>query len=226
MLNKGLVYEEKIREILVAKKLLPPALIAQLRPTQNDAAFVHKGKNYFLELKNATAPDYGAKKIIYSTMANRWKWNEVDDMSKLFDKLGILQKAKTFVPRKHVKPDRSITKKDKEYDLRNFANKITESDLSISNLGISGASILHKYYAKKDCFYIQIEGKGFYYLLKDPAKLGVPQFMPEVVFRLRAKTHSSSDTANYSFRVVLTASRRSFADSPFDMDNPTRFPSL
>ena len=224
--NQGFVYEARIKSILTTKKLFTPALAAECKHTENDAGFIHKGKTYFLELKNATAPDYGAKKIVYSPIANRWKWNETDDMSKLFDKLGILSKAKAFIPRKYTKPDKSLTKKDKEFDRKSFALKLAEKDLEITDLGLSGASILHQYYAKKNCFYIQIEGKGFYHLLEDPAKLGVPQFVPAVVFRLRAKTHSSANVANYSFRVVLTASRRSFLDSGFDLENPTRFPPI
>jgi hypothetical protein len=224
--NKGLVYEARIKSILTTHQLFTPSLAAECKHSGNDAGFIHNGKNYFLELKNIIAPDYGAKKIIYSPIANRWKWNETDEMSDLFDKLGILSKAKVFIPRKYTKPDQSLTEEDKDFDRKSFAHKVTEKELDITNLGLSGASILHQYYAKKNCFYIQIEGKGFYHLLEDPAKLGVPQFIPAVVFRLRAKTHSSANFANYSFRVVLTASRRSFLDSGFDLENPTRFPPL
>lgn len=222
MINKGLAYEEKIRQMLLNKNLLTPSLIAECRHNGNDAGFVHQGKNYFLELKNQTAPDYGSKQIIYSHIGNKWKWNEVDDMSDLFDKLGILSKAKTFIPRKYTKPDKQLTQADKDFDLKSFAHKIAEKDLSIANLGISGASILHQYYAKKNCFYIQVEGKGFYHLLNDPANLGVPQFMPAVIFRLRAKTHGSKDISNYSFRVVLTVPRRSIGNTKFDIEDPTK----
>ena len=44
--NLGQKYEEKIKEILVMRELLPDALHG------SDAGFYHQGKPYFLEIKN------------------------------------------------------------------------------------------------------------------------------------------------------------------------------
>lgn len=224
MENKGLMYERKIKDILTKRNLLPSSLAAKLVATENDAGFVRHGKEFFLELKNISAPDYGARQINYDSAVNNWKWNKIDDMTLLFDRIGMLQKVKTFVPRKFVKADHELTDADKRFDRTNFAQRVSEDELDLATLGMSGANVLHEYYAKKKCYYIQIEGKGFYYLLNDPAGLGVPQFLPQVVFRLRAKTHGSQRISNYSFRVVITASRGTIANSGFDLENPQKFP--
>lgn len=224
MQNKGLIYESKIKNILINKQLLPQPLINQLVPTENDAGFVHNNKEYFLEIKNVSAPDYGARQIDYDSVTNGWKWNKPDQMTALFDRINILQNVKTFVPRKFMIPNEQLTDPDKKFDRTSFAHKLSEDDLDLANLGISGAHVLHEYYAKKNCYYIQIEGKGFYHLLSDPAGLRVPKFLPQVVFRLRAKTHGSQRISNYSFRVVITAARGTIVNSGFDLENPQKFP--
>lgn len=218
MLNKGLHYEGKIRDILIARRVLPLQLLGKLTPTQNDAGFVHKGKEYFLEVKNETAPDYGAKQIIYDPKRKKWKWNTRDSMSDFFDKVGVLRQIPKFVPRKYVKDDKALNDRDKRFDRNNFKQKI--------DLKLAGARVLHNYYARKNCFYIQIEGKGFYHLLDDRAGLGVPQFIPSVVLRLRAKTHSSTSIHSYSFRVVITTSRQTFGNSKYDIEKSRNFPPI
>ncbi len=224
MNNRGLMYETMIKNILIQRKLLSSALTVKLSRTENDAGFIHNGQEYFLELKNASAPDYGARQIDFNPMNNSWQWNGNDAMTKVFNQIGILQKIKSFTPRKFIVEDKNLTEADKRFDRSNFANKIPETDMNLVSMGTSGAKILHEYYAKKDCFYIQIEGKGFYYLQSDPANLGVPQFVPQVTFRLRAKTHGSARISNYSFRVVITAARSTFIGSDFDLEDPQRFP--
>lgn len=224
--NKGLTYERVVKSILIGRDLLPVSLLPRLVQTQNDAGFVHQGKDYFLELKNKTAPDYGARQIDFDKNSYTWKWNATDSMTRLFDNIGLLKKVKDFTPRKFIVEDKQLTEADKRFDRSKFAGKVSESDLDLINMGTSGAKILHEYYAKKDCYYIQIEGKGFYYMKSDPANLGVPQFVPSVIFRLRAKTHGSARISNYSFRVVITVVRSTFLNSPFDIDDQTRFPPM
>lgn len=217
--NKGLEYERKIKENLVSRALLPPHLLGKLTGTGNDAGFVHNGREFFLEVKNRSAPDYGAKKIIFDPAAKMWRWNEPDAMSDLFDKIGVLKKIADFEPRKYVKPDGQLTQAGKEFDRKNFEQSI---DLGES----AGASLLHEYYAKKNCFYIQVEGKGFYHLLDDRAGLGTRQFIPVVSLRLRAKPHSSIPIYNYSFRVVIVGARQSIPLSTYDLEDDKRFPEI
>ncbi len=218
MQNKGLAYEQKIKQMLINNGKLTAEGLSQVTSSGNDAGFTHDGKFYFLEVKNKSAPDYGSKKIIYRPKYKRWEWNvaDRDPMTMVFNKFGILSKIDKFTPNKYVLMDYQIQEKHKREDMKNFEKKLGKED-------ISGASLLHQYYSEKECFYIQIEGKGFYHLAKDPANLGVPQFMPGIVIRLRAKPHSSLPYHNYSFRAVITASRRTFGGSTFDLDRSMDF---
>ncbi len=215
-INKGLKYEHQIKQYLRELKIMPDHLFGICTQYGNDAAFIHKGESYFLEIKNRSAPDYGAKKIIYDTFNRIWRWNEDDDISQMFDSIGVLNKIPAFEPRKHVKADIDLTQADKNYDLLNFRNRI--------ELGSAGPNFIHEYYARKRCYYIQIEGKGFYHLLSDPAGLGVPQFQPEVKVRLRAKTHSSKPISNYSFRAVLVGTMSSIYPSDYNIEG--NFPPI
>lgn len=219
MENKGLEYERKVKQNLIDRELLPPQLAAKLSKSGNDAGFVHNGAHYFLEIKNRTAPDYGSKKIVYDPVRKCWKWNEHDAMSDLFDDIGILHKAASFIPRKYTKFDSQLTPIDKNYDRTNFEKTVLLD-------GTFGAKLLHRYYAKKDCYYIQVEGKGIFHLAEDRANLNVPRFLPEVALRLRAKPHSSFPVHNYSFRIVIVGARRSIPSSTHDLDDANRFPPI
>jgi hypothetical protein len=219
-MNKGLEYERKIKDLLIKRNLLPMHLQGQLISTGNDAGFKHDKKEFFLEIKNKDAPDYGAKKIVYDPAKKIWKWNETDYMSALFDKIGVLNQINKFEPRKYVKPDALLTQDDKDFDRRSFEKTITLS-------GTSGANLIHEYYDQKRCYYIQVEGKGFYYLLANQAGINnMQKFLPVVSLRLRAKTHSSDSLHNYSFRVIIVGSRRTIFKSNFDLEDVNRFPPI
>ena len=210
--TKGHTYEDEIKRLLKAKHLLPEDL------EKNDAGFIHNGKSFYVEVKNETAPDYGAKKIIWNKTSG-WHWNSKDKISDKFDKIKILEQINKFTPRKYSMLDIELTEEDKQSDRRQF-----EKNIPLLN----EASYIYEYYALKQCYYIQIQGKGFYYLKQDIANLGVPQFTPLTNFiRLRAKTHSSIPLYNYSFRAVIQARRNSFETSEFDLEEIVgRFPPI
>lgn len=210
MPNRGLAYEAKVRDDLNRRGIMPQHLFGKCTRDGNDAAFVYLGQDYFLEIKNKTAPDYGARKIIYDHPSGGiWKWNDADNITALLDAHSVLSNIPVFEPRKYVKSDLALTKADRDFDRRQFAKTI--------DLGTAGAYLIHRYYADKRCAYIQVENKGFYHLLNDPAGLGVPQFIPSVAIRLRAKTHSSEPIRNYSFRAVIVGSMKSIIPSTYDI---------
>lgn len=210
--TKGHTYEDEIKRLLQLKNILPDDL------ENNDAGFIHKEKSFYVEVKNETAPDYGAKKIIWNK-SDGWRWNSKDRISDKFDKIKILEQINKFNPKKHSIVDTEITEEEKQSDRRQFEKSIPLAD---------DASYIYEYYALKQCYYIQIQGKGFYYLKQDIANLGVPQFMPKINFiRLRAKTHGSVPVYNYSFRAVIQARRNSFEMSKFDLEEVVgRFPLI
>lgn len=195
-------YELKIRDILANKGLLPNDLKG------NDVGFTHNGKEYYVEVKNADAPDFGQKRIRWS-QDKGWYWAIEDEVTALYDKYNILDEINPkYIPRRHSKENHNITLEDKIYNQRHFEK---------SGIVFEDPSIIYEYYARKECHYIQIENMGFYYFSKDLAKLGVPQIKPIVTVRLRAKTHHSTPVYAYSFFAVIQI-KRNIEKSPYDLE--------
>jgi hypothetical protein len=211
-LNAGQLYEAKIRSLLDKQNLLPQNL------HENDAGFIHCGQDYYIEIKNKTAPDFGQKRILWDKQ-NKWHWSIVDSVTDLFDELNMLERiSKTFIPRRYSKETDQITIADRRYNQERFEQ---------NNILIDDIEILYDYYARKECYYIQVEKKGFYYLISDRANLGVPQFRPQLRLRLRAKTHHSNPPYQYSFFAVIQAIRNTIHQSTFDLEgNMGMFPNI
>jgi Holliday junction resolvase-like predicted endonuclease len=206
--NKGQEYEDKIVKILEDKKLFPLHLKNNMQG--NDAAIVHKGATYFVEVKNRDAPDYGQKRLVWDQLT-KWQWSENDIIAQLFTQYGIVNQHINpgFIPKRYsVLPKENITAADKRFDQIAFK----KNGIPIPN------TCLHDFYARRNCYYIQIEGKGFYHLQRDIAQLGVPQYKPDLYLRLRAKTHSSSPIYNYSFFAVINADKNSASITGFDLE--------
>jgi hypothetical protein len=211
VVNKGMEYENKIRNILILKGLLPTNLKG------NDVGFTHKGKDYYVEVKNTSAPDFGQKRVRWK-QGRGWYWARDDVVSELFDKYDILDEINPkFIPRRHSKSEDKITKRDKIYNQKRFEK---------GGITFEDSSILYDYYARKNCHYIQIEDLGFYCLREDPANLGAPQFKPVLKLRFRAKTHHSHPIYAYSFFVVIQTKGK-IEISDFDLENKVGvFPNI
>jgi len=203
-MNKGQLYEKSIREILENRNLLPKQL------NNNDAGAIYQRVTYYIEVKNKTAPDFGQKGLEWS-FGGGWKWREEDDVSTLFDNLGVIGMIdKTFEPRRYTKPKEELSILDRKLDRQEFEQR----DIPLANSEV----ILYEFYARKQCYYIQIEGKGFFYMKQDIANLKVPRFKPELTLRLRAKTHHSYPVHSYSFFAVLQANTRGMLMSNYDLE--------
>lgn len=210
--NRGQKYEQRVLDKLRVKGLLPDNLFG------NDAGFIHDGKEYFLEVKNATAPDFGQKGLKWDRL-NGWTWRKPDRITELYDAMNIIGYINpNFIPRRYDVPQDMLTELDRQYDQKMF---------EISNIPIDDVGLLYEYYARNDCYYIQVENKGFYYLKEDIASLDVPKFTPEISLRLRAKTHHSYPIHQYSFFAVIRLQSRSYKNSPFDIDEKVGcFPNI
>lgn len=210
--NRGQKYERRVLDKLSYLGLLPDNLYG------NDAGFIHWGKEYFLEVKNATAPDFGQKGLVWD-QSNGWTWRITDHITDYFDRINLIAFIDPeFIPQRYTKQPNMITIEDKHFDQENF---------EVPNIPINDVELLYEYYARNGCYYIQIENKGFYYLKEDIASLGVPKFMPKLSLRLRAKTHHSNPIYNYSFFAVIRLQSRSFKNSPFDIDEKVGcFPNI
>lgn len=213
-LNQGQLYEEKIRHILRARNLLPNFLKG------NDAGFTHSSIDYFVEVKNRNAPDFGQKGLVWGKSLKMWNWRETDIVSQLYDSFGVMNYIdRNFIPRRHsIEPIENINESDRQFDQKNFEK---------SGIPLGNISLLYEFYARKSCYYIQIEGKGLFYLKQDIANLDVPVFNPPLTLRLRAKTHHSLPVHKYSFFAVIQAKTSSLMTSPFDLEERVgKFPQI
>ncbi|TKJ40030.1 hypothetical protein CEE37_09850 [candidate division LCP-89 bacterium B3_LCP] len=197
-----MIYEDYIRKILKRRKLLPQEVGG------NDAGFIHHGEAYYLEVKNKTAPDFGQKRLKWNEEEG-WYWAKEDIVTGLYDRYKILNDINPkFIPKRHSILEEEITLKDKIYNQKQFEK---------GGIKLGDLDILYEYYARKECYYIQVEGLGFFYLARDVANLQVPQFCPVLMARLRAKTHHSRPIYAYSFFVVIQTKKKP-EKSPFDLE--------
>lgn len=215
--NDGHAYEEKIRSILKAENLYPSII-----KYDNDGGFIHRSVPYYYEVKNTNAHDFGQKKLVWNRIGG-WQWNKKDEITDLYDGYKILDRiSKKFIPKKFTVPnDANFKSADREYDQMNFESGTIE---------INDFNAINRYYAKKECYYIQIEDRGFYYLERDDAILDakLPPFRPRITMRLRAKRHHRLPHYDYSFFAVLIAYPKSVLPSEFDLDPETKkkFPPI
>jgi hypothetical protein len=184
--NKGDTYEEKIFDICKDRKAVYPGTERAGAGTGADICLSHKKKKVRVEVKSKGA-DWGGKYLDFAS--GSWFWQNPDTVTSLYDEMGLIEMIDpTFVPRNAnhdelpVKEWNKLRKlkikqEDKQYDNDNFERRTPCS-----------LDILFEYYKKKNCFYIQLEGFGFYHLYEDNSKLNTPQFDGEMVVRFRNKT--------------------------------------
>lgn len=214
--NLGLKYEDKIIAILEERGVLPFYLKNNLQG--NDAGFNHLGIDRFLELKNRTDTDFGQKGLKWSKREG-WNWKKDDVVTRMYENIGVLKQIKQgFEPNLFTMSKMNITRQHRLQDQRDFEKQIE----------LDGADYLHQFYAEKNCFYIQVENKGFYYLERDIAGLGVPQFDPKLRLRLRAKVRNSFPPYNYSFFATIKVNKRTIRKSDFDIEEKLgrKFPPI
>lgn len=213
-LNQGQIYEKLIQTKLRNRNLLPNNL------ESNDAGFIKKGKAFFVEVKNVNAPDFGQKGLVWDKVTKSWNWRKFDIISQFYEAFNIRQYIdKTFIPRRYsVEPKEKLTEQDREFDQKHFE----KSGISLTNI-----KLLYEFYARKRCFYIQIENRGLFYLKNDEAQLNVPQLNLPLTLRLRAKTHHSFPIHKYSFFAVIQANTNNLPISPFDIEGKVgKFPTI
>ena len=198
--NRGFEYEDKIINILKAKKLIPQDTKKTGGSDKADLKVNFGNNEIITELKDKNkGADYGQKELNWDPV-NLWSWSlgknkKEDDTVKLFKALKIIENHidKNYIPRKYSKKKSNNDKikhiyedvnvKDYHYDLKHMEN---------DNIPIP-LDTLFKYYEIKNCFYIQIEKRGFYHLKKDKFNLGTQQFDGQICLRTRAKYRKSKE---------------------------------
>jgi hypothetical protein len=216
--RKGFLYESHIYKILynenLTKSKYKPSFSDNTKP---DTAFVYNNDAYNLELKLDLDVDFGQGTLRYDFTNKKWfTFAESNKMKELLDFYEIEKFANSQwkkEPNKVGKNDiggveKKLTQKEISEDYKNFPDKY---------MRLPGSNPIAEYYNSKNVYYIQI-GKlhGFYYLGKDIAGLGVPEFKPsEQKIRIRRK---GSGGGNYRFTTALQINKTSLQKSDFDLD--------
>ena len=181
--NKGDEYEDKITKILKYKKILPKDYKRAGASDKTDIEFIFKNQNYNIEIKADKNADYGQKFLQWNK--KYWTWVKNDNVTQMYKSMKIIENYidKNFKPIRYLKDKILITQKDKDNDQKKFE----KPDINVP------LNTLFEYYAEKNCYYIQLQNYGLYYLQKDINNLGVPQFDGGITLRLRAKTIYSTE---------------------------------
>ena len=231
--NKGFIYESTLIKSLrnqgftVGDPAGPDSGKADLELT--------KGTNIIkFELKETLAADFSQMNFDFDTTRrefyiNKNKPSAQKDGAKVMigiaEQYGILAKAnahwqpKKNMPAKFVLPKGSPFKekdKSRKLDLKRFPDKYLGQ-------GFGPAQEVEKYYNAKDTYYIQIKGKGLYYMGKDPEKYGCPRFSESCAdssIRIRFKPNKKSE-GRWSFLMALKIAR--LRPSPMDLDRDASF---
>ena len=191
-----------------------------------------KGANIVkFELKEKLSADFAQMNFDFDTTRKEFyidktkttaKKEAAQTMIGIAESYGIIRQAnahwqpKKNMPAKFVLPKGSPFKekdKSRKLDLKRFPDKYLGQ-------GFGPAQEVEKYYNAKDTYYIQIKGKGLYYMGKDPEKYGCPRFSDSCAdssIRIRIKTNSASK-GRWSFLMALKISRLRPSNMNLDLD--------
>lgn len=216
--NKGFLYENKINKLLKQYKIQSQGFRgAGADPNAPDAEILVDGVKYKVEIKLDLKVDFGQGSLDYDLKKNKWvlggaKTESAEQMRDFLNSIDVpklvnKEWGKAGPPRKFTVPLDKFKKTDVDYDYANFKDKFIDVP----------SSAVADYYASKQTYYIQIGKYGLFYMGKDPAKLGVPEFKPKLRLRIRLKRGGSLPIYNYRFSTALQAV--SLNKSNVDLEN-------
>lgn len=210
--NKGIKYEVVINRILKKRKLQQESVKSGGSSDAPDGYFRFKKTRYPLEIKKDLSADFAQVELnwkegsgfIYSIRSKNPSF--VKFLNKKTDFLSIINQKWTKKPRKFE--NRDLTDIDRNWDLDNFPDIKYPVDVSY----------IERYYNSKTIpvNYIQIGTKGFFFLGKDVANLGVPRINGKPYLRARIKTRSASKN-KWGFLVAIKM--RGTKPSTYDIED-------
>ena len=179
------------------------------------------GDRIKIEVKLDTKADYGQASLSHT--GNSWKLtgkntSEAREMRRLLEQMGIVAQINQAWPREQpnlfkYKNSKEVPDKEKQTDLEKYPSKYLT--------GSGFANAFATYYNTKGVNYIQIGGKGLYYLKSDPnglRDLGATGFLDSgatMKLRIRTKTSKSDGTYRFSTALLIDNPPRK---SGFDLD--------
>ena len=182
-----------------------------------------------IELKEKLSADFAQLNLDYDTSQKKFyidKNKGTNQRESALTMIGIAEQANVInncnnrwkeVPAKfsmndEAKKDVSARKIAYATDLKAFPN------FFLMDGGITAAKAVETYYNSKRTYYIQIKGKGLYYMGNDKNRLGCPQFANSCnssSLRVRLKANSKSQ-GRYSFLIALKI--KGLKKSTMDLD--------
>ena len=185
----GRAYEQdlynKMKDAGVVPEDFTPAGSDSAAP---DMQFYAKNEPWNLELKNSSSLlDFGQSVIEYS--GSSWRLSGTNPvMVELLRGLGVETIVNENWGEPHKKTRQSVTVQEAIEDVQNFRDKYV-TDISVNNV--------IRYYNSKNTYYIQIEGRGLYYMGSNPADIPeIEELSGTYKVRLRRKSGSTSTLSN------------------------------
>ena len=152
-----------------------------------DMKFYAKNEIWNLELKNASSLlDFGQSVIEYS--GSSWRLSGTNTvMVGLLRGLGVETIVNENWGEPHKRTRQSVTVQEAIEDVQNFGDEYFSVDVN---------NVI-RYYNSKNTFYIQIEGRGLYYMGSNPAGIpAIPELSGSYKVRLRRKPADTSTLSN------------------------------
>lgn len=206
-MNKGFIYEKKILSIMKNNNLVSPKFLDQDTAgsdnTKPDMVLCIDGHNINIEVKKSIKSQAGGTSIRFDGKDFSFVKPIVGiDENKVFEVLN--QKKEDYLRFMKYHNTKSIpftTTKDL------WNESVKEGLLKPTNCSIDcDISFIENHYNKKNTFYIQIGGKGLYYMTKDILGLGLPRLQGDMKLEIRP-TRSGSKLNKSGIRVSSSTLR-------------------
>ncbi len=216
--NLGIKYEERINKILKDKELQLKSTNSARASDAPDGFFWFNGNRYPLEIKRQNA-DFAQVELRWDDKKG-FKFSEksknpyfIEFLRKNTDFLEKINKTWSEEPRKFTK--KNLTQDDRNWDLDHFNDIKDPIDVSF----------IERFYNLKQppVYYLQIENKGFFYLGRDIAKLGVPRINGKPYLRARVKTRSASNN-KWGFLVAIKMPGIKSSEYDIESNKTKKFP--
>ena len=216
--NVGIKYEQYINQILKKKGIQPMELVSAGATDMPDGYFRHDERTYPLEIKKDLSADFAQielawnvrSKFLYSDRSKNAEFISVLEKERFLDEIN---EKWTDSPKKFS--GKQLTQYDRSWDQDHFQDIKREID----------AVLVEQFYSLKNppINYIQIGGKGFFYMSSDIARLNVPRLKGKGILRARLKTRDSREN-KYGFLVAIKLRRTISSTHDVEEKDGRKFP--
>ena len=229
--NKGFIYE---RDVILALRnsgftVSDPAGADSAKA---DLELTSGFKTIKFELKEKLSADFAQMNFDFDTTSKQFfidktkttaKKEAAQTMIGIAEEFDIIRQANEHWNPKKNMPAKFVVKSSAPFADRDKARKLDIKRFPDKFLakGVEAAQQVEKYYNSKDTYYIQVKGRGLYYMGKDPEGYGCPRFSNSVTdssIRIRIKTNSASK-ARWSFLMALKINGLRASNRDLDLDS-------